>query len=318
MKRITAAIAIGFLIFIQPAHGIWFRSESVEWQTNVCDIVVVAEVVKTSEFELANEATKTNPSRQYWRSQTLRCTITKALKGRVGGSLTLRQNYYRKQNMPPTDDRPLQLGDKILIFAVEKPARGDDKVIFWVNLTKPDIVKAQHAPYNNDCKWLADGDSVLRTVQARVDLERKTEKAKQRGLILYFTAAPPEDVHWEFVRTADPEYKAELIKQLHNSIYSDDQQAAIYNLISYPGHETIKLILRFLRDRTVEQPVDPAHPPRQPAFPLRQAAYSALQFLGANPSKPDGFRADWRPRLMGTGFESRNYCPYGDWQRLED
>jgi hypothetical protein len=68
---------------------------------------------------------------------------------------------------------------------------------------------------------------------------------------------------------------------------------------------------------TLEQPPDPAHPPRQPAFPLRQAAYTALRFLGANPTKPEGFQSDWYFWSMHIGFEDRGYFPYGDWQRLE-
>jgi hypothetical protein len=210
----------------------------------------------------------------------------------------------------------------ILVFAVEKPARGDERAIFWVNLTRPDVVKSQHAPYNNDCEWLADGDSAVKAVQARIDLERKTGKTRQRGLIVEFTATRAgehyDDEYWDFVRTADPDYKPKLIKQLHDSPYQTDKEAAIYNLISYPGHDTTKVILPFLKDPNVEQPVDPAHPPRHLAFPVRQSAYAALQFLGATPAKPGGFRADWAVWLMGIGFESRTFFPYGDWKRLED
>lgn len=255
MKWTLTGLVVGLLICSPSAAcAIWLRSESVEWQSNVCDIVAIAEIVQTSEIELTDEATKTSPSRQYWRSQTVVCKITKVLKGRHGDSLNLRQNYRRLQEDPPIDDRPLRPGDKILIFAVEKPARGDEKVVFWLNLTKPDAVKAEHAAYNNDCKWLADGDKILKTVQVRIDLERKTGKTRQRGLILEFTAGPHLDLHWDFVRTADPECKAELIKRLHDSRDTGGQEAAIYNLISYPGQDTIKLILPFLKDPTLEQP----------------------------------------------------------------
>src|SRR5262249_14966941 len=157
------------------------------------------EVLKTSEIELPNEATKTSPPQEYWRSQAVVCKITKTLKGRRIDSLIFRQHYSREQRDPPIDDRPLQPGDKILLFAVEKPMHHDQKVMLWVNLTKPDVASAtSHAPYNNDCKWLAGGDAVIGAVQAEIDLERKTGRSKQRGLIVWFTATPHQGLYWDF------------------------------------------------------------------------------------------------------------------------
>jgi hypothetical protein len=317
MKWTLAGLVVGLLIGSPSAAcAVWFRSESVEWQTNVCDIVAIAEIVKTSEIELADQPTKTSPSRKYWRSQTVACKITKVLKGRHGDSLNLRQDYSRVQKDPPNDDRPLRPGDKILTFAVEKPAPWHEKVIFWVNLTKPDVVKAQHAAYNSDCKWLADSDSILKTVLARIDLARKTGKTRQRGVIVEFTAGPPDDLYLGFVRTADSDYKATLIKQLHDSRYPDDKESAIYNLVSYPGQDTINLIRPFLKDANTKEVGSSGRTVR--VFHLRLAAYAALQLLGANPAKPEGFRPG-RPIGLwwDTGFEARVYFPYGDWQRIE-
>jgi hypothetical protein len=323
MKKITAAALIGLLVFVHPAFGFWRRSESLEWWTNVSDIVAIAEVTSVDDFELPNQATKTGPSREYWDSQTITCAISQTYKGRPRKSFTFRQNYWRTQHDPATDDRPLRPKDKVLLFAVEKPVRGDKSVVFWVNLTKPDVVEAQHAAYNNDCKWLKDGVSIQRTVQARIYAEQKSGKAKHRGLIVDFTATPHLDLYWEFVRTADPECKPELIKQLHNSQYPDDQELAMYNLISYPDHETIKQILPFLRDPTKQRLNDALDSSGKPiskveVFQLRQSAYLALIFLGARPQKPEGFSPDWSSRHFATGFESRTYFPYGEWQRTAE
>ncbi|HET6327803.1 MAG TPA: hypothetical protein VFG04_24175 [Planctomycetaceae bacterium] len=323
MKRIVTTIAVGLLIFIQPAYGISFRSESLEWKVNVCDIVAVAEVTSTTEIALRDEATKSDPSLQYWRSQKLTCTISRTANGKPRDSFTFRQNYWRDQREPAFNDRPLRPKDKLLLFGVEKPLYNDTNVIFWVNLTRPDVVQSEHAAYSNKCQWLGDADTIIRTVQARIDAEKKGAKAKQRGLIVDFTAAPHLDLHWDFVRTADPECKPDLINRLHNPEYPDDQVEAMYDLISYPGHETIKLILPFLRDpRTkkiqVESDADPAGKSTLKTvevFPLRQAAYTALNFLGASPQKPLGFYPKWSFSLSTTGFENRYHFPYGEWQR---
>src|ERR1700749_4398376 len=93
MKWTLTGLILGLFICSPPAYAIWMRSESVEWQTNVCDVVAIAEIVKTSEIELTDEATKTSPSRQYFRSQTVAGKVTKVLKGRHGEFLKFCQDY---------------------------------------------------------------------------------------------------------------------------------------------------------------------------------------------------------------------------------
>ena len=324
MKWTLAGLVIGLLIGLpSAARAVWFRSESVEWQTNVCDDVAIAEVMNTSESELAKEielakdVTKDTPPREIRRTLMVACKITKLLKGRLSGSLSFRQICYLPERDPPIDDQPLRPRDEILIFAVEKPARADQKVIFWVNLTKPDVVQAQHAAYDNDCKWLAKGDAVLKAVQARIDVERKMGKTRHRGVIVDMSLLPNEECYWDFVRTADPEYKAKLIKQLHDSRWPGGQEAAIYNLISYPGQDTINLIRPFLKDASTQEVGSSGATVK--VFHLRQAAYAALSLIGANPAKPEGFQPG-RPvgLLWSAGFEDRGYFPYGDWQRIDD
>ncbi len=322
MRRIAAAIAVGFLFLVQSAYGIWFRSNSLEWWTNICDGAEVAEVTGVTEMELANEATKTAPSRLYWRSQTVTCQVSSTLKGRHRAAFTFRQDYERNQHEPATDDRPLRPKDKLLLFVVEKPRNRDSNIISWVNLTRPDVVESQHAAYNNDCKWLGNADSILKAVRSRIQRERQGAKAKRRGLIVDFTAAPHRDLCWEFIRTADPECKPGLVKQLQTSQFPDDREMAMYNLISYPDRDTIKLILPFLRDPTKKRLNEASDAAGKPistaeAFQLRQSAYFALLLLGARPQKPEGFSSEWHSWHAMTGFESLTYFPYGDWQRQE-
>jgi hypothetical protein len=324
MKWMALGIAFGLLLLSDHAYGVWFRSESLEWQTNVSDIVAIAEVTSVQEIELADQPTKTAPSRKYFRSQTITCTVSRTDKGKPRDSFSFRQDYRRDERYRVEDDRPLRPKDRLLLFAVEKPVWPDKNVIFWVNLTRPDVVKSPHAAYNNECKWLGNTDSILKTVQARIGKERQGAKTKRRGLIVEFTAAPHEELGWDFVRTADPEGKAGLISQLRDP--KGDHESAIYNLISYPGKETIGLIRPFLGDPTTSEMQDysgrdqaqkPSYKTIQ-TYPVRQAAYSALRLLGDSPHKPDGFHPSAWNWLFSVGFEHRSYFPYGDWKRLED
>jgi hypothetical protein len=317
VRKIAAAALIGFLVLIQPAFGMWMRSESLEWWTNVSDTVAIAEVTSVQEIDLPNQATKTDPSPQYFRSQTITCAVSRTDKGKPRESFTFRQDYRREKRDRTHDDQPLQPKDRLLLFAVEKPAFSDTNVVFWANLTRPDVVESPHAAYNNECKWIGNGDAIIKTVHGRIDAERRENKSKQRGLILEFTAALHEDLHWEFVRTADPECKPGLIKQLRDP--RGDKESAIYNLVSYPGKETTELIRPFLKDPTISQIEHYEGTGKTiQTFPLRQAAYSALTLLGNTPQKPEGFYPNASPWLFYVGFESRTYFHYGDWKRVED
>ncbi len=282
---------------------------------------MIVEVTRVDEIALGKEATKTDPSSEYFRSQTITCLASQVEKGKAGKSFRFRQDYRKNEAYRKSDDQPVRSADRLLLFTVEKPRRPGEKVAFWVNLTRPDVVMSPHAAYNNDCKWLGSADLILKTVRARIEKERRGAKAKQRGLIVDFTAASHE-LYWEFIRTADPECKPGLVKQLQTSQFPDERELAMYNLISYPGHDTIKLILPFLKDPTKEtisqSSDDGGKLISREFFQLRQSAYFALLLLGARPQEPEGFSTDWHSFHADTGFESRTYFPYGDWVRVAE
>jgi hypothetical protein len=210
---------------------------------------------------------------------------------------------------------------KVLLFYAREARRRKAEIFFWVNLTKPDPKLATHAAYNNDCKWLEDGKAVVALVKGRIAKENPQDRTKKRGVIIPFTAYEAGDMYWDFVRTADPEYKQTLIKQLRDG----DKESAIYNLISYPDKNTRDLIRPFLKDgSTSELQVydgkDASGSARYKTvkiYPLRQAAYAALNLLGESPEKPKGYYPDPFLWLFAVGFEHRAYFPHGDWKRVE-
>ena len=174
MKRSTPVFAIYLVcLFSQQAQALWGRSESLEWWTNIGDIVVVVDVVSTKPIEPLNE---------YWQSHEVRCTPTATLKGEKIDSFTFRQNYRKKEYRTDTHDAILRPKTKALLFLVRGARKQKIEIVFWVNLTKPDAKFSSHAPYNNDCKWLADGDSVVALVKARITRESPQERTKKRGV----------------------------------------------------------------------------------------------------------------------------------------
>ena len=95
----------------------------------------------------------------------------------------------------------------------------------------------------------------------------------------------------------------------------------IFNLISYPGEETVRLIRPFLEDKTTQEVGSYRGQKSKTVtdyYPVRQAAYLALTLLGEKYTKPpQPFYPDIRSFEFSTGFENRTYFPYGNWKRLK-
>jgi hypothetical protein len=289
---ILAILLIGFCP--RPAEAIWMRTHSIEWWVNISDTVAVAEVASAKAIDPLNEL---------WDSQQVTCIAKSTLKGGQKDSFNFRQDFRRRADAD-FDTPPLRAKDSVLIFFAEASDKRTSEVVFWVNLSKPDPKLASQAAYNNDCKLLGESVAVLTLVKNRIAKEDKTN-VKKRGLIVQFAGYETRDMYWDLVRTADPEYRQTLIKELQ----SGGSESAIYNLISYPSKETADLIRPFLRDKTVDE-----------TSPIRRSAYLALKLLGESPEKRDGFDPDvyvTRPWLFAVGFEDTAYFPYGDWKRLE-
>lgn len=303
------AVVVAFAVICAPgqhAMAIWMRSESLEWWTNISDTVAIARVGAVKDIEPLNE---------YWKSQEVLCLPVTALKGERIGQVTFRQDYAAK--LRETDDAIVRPQNDLLLFCVRTDDRQETEIVFWVNLTKPDAKLSGHAAYNNDCRWLDDRTSILHLIKERIAKENPVERKKQRGLIVEFTADEPRDMYWDFVRTADPAYKTVLVKQLRDGD-ANDKESAIYNLISYPGKDTLDLIRPFLRDTTRSELQRSDGSKTVVIYPVRQAAYSALRLLGESVEKPGGYYSDPSLWLFKVGFESEVYFPYGDWKRHED
>ena len=180
--------------------------------------------------------------------------------------------------------------------------------------------RTQHAAYDNDCKYLGDAETVLALVKKRLAKEEAGSKKKERPLVLGFADQEKDDVdmmRWEFVRTAEPEFKKVLIADLKKGEVWE-RERTIYNLVSYPGKETVDLIKPFLTDNETDKTEIGRDRTKVTIYPLRQMAYYALQLLGEPVAKPQGYVPEARAWLMDCGFESRDYFPYGDWKQLDN
>jgi hypothetical protein len=238
--------------------------------------------------------------------------------------MAFRQKYLKDSKLWGSDNlggqRRLQVGDKILLFCARREPTKELDVGFWINLSKPDARRTNHAAYDNECKWLGDSESILTLVKKRISKENPAERSKKRGVIVGFTdrlERPDEDYFgWEFVRTADPEYKQVLLNDLGHGDWFQKERA-IYNLISYPGKDTVDLIKPFLKDPMTTDLFLSQKRGSTTLYELRQTAYYALTLLGQSLEKPEGFVEDYAPSAFRIGFEDRVYFPFSDWRRIE-
>jgi len=167
------------------------------------------------------------------------------------------------------------------------------------------------------------GTTYVDPVKAWLAKNNQLKDRKKRGLIVAFTDYERWEMHWEFVRTADAEYKPLLLEALRGD--KSDKEWAIYNLVSYPGKETADLIRPFLKDPATSQMETLDGKDRDgkaiyktvKIYPVRQAAYAALKLLGEGPAQPEGFYHDPFLWHFDVGFEHRAYFPHGDWKRFE-
>jgi len=134
-----------------------------------------------------------------------------------------------------------------------------------------------------------------------------------------------------FVKSAAPEYKAAIVRQLERgetdwSYYGlgPRTERAIYDLISYPGRETVDLIKPHLKDERweyreetvlIEDGKEPPPRRRYKLYPVRQTAYLALKLLGEEVEQPAGYVQGLLPAPFFEGFEYLGIFPSEDWTR---
>jgi hypothetical protein len=282
---------------------------------------------------------KTDFKNKSWEAQNISCRRVETFKGDCPDSIVLRHTYRRgKEQVWAPKERILFF--KLKELEIQGVLRHARNAAFWVNVTNPDPNSWYHAPYNNDHEFLRDEEAILSLVKSRIQRREGTVSSRRRGLIipLHWYADPNETVigYSDLVRTADPEYKQVLITQLKKGEFT---AGAIYNLISYPGQETVGLIRPYLSDNTkgtarIENKtiksrladtlkklgIKLSHRTEYKTvtyYPVRQAAYLALVLLGEKVEKPQPYYDNLRPWLFKVGFENETYFAYGDWRRLD-
>lgn len=188
------------------------------------------------------DTTPIAPASSCWDKQQVMCEVIEILKGTLTNSVTFQQGYPKRgkpnEGCPQgLQDTKILNSDHVLVFIAKRLDAVDGEVAFWTNLSRPEIGPwGRNVAYNNDCKRLTDEKSILGAVRARIARE-KTVGSKRRGVIVDFSAFE-HDLHWDFIRTADPECKQQFVKSLGSS-YADSRAASIFNLVSYPGAETL-------------------------------------------------------------------------------
>jgi hypothetical protein len=289
------------------------QSKSIEWHTSVSDTVVLAKVTRVTESPSAQEGCR---FLQHAELQPL-----KSFRGRRSRALAIPQYYDDKDRSSSFSVALLAPGDEILAFCAHHPVKRKRVLHFWINLTAPDGPLSSHGANTNDSVWLSDSGAILAAVTDRIAREKTTGRGK-RGIITWFMPGMAREIGWDLMRTAEPQFKPEVIRALHDG----DTESALGNLISYPGRETEELIRPFLQDpRTMEwhTTVHPRHPPlrmlhrKRKIYPYRQLAWIALKLLGKRVAQPAGCDFTYWPFPLHGGFEDEGAFPYGNWKRID-
>ncbi len=307
--RICSIAFVVLLLSTTPAHAISFRSSSVEWQTDLADILVICRVQAKKSIEPLNE---------YRDSQEVTCHFVEAVKGEWSKPISFRQDYPSQKHPDTGVTQRINKGQRILLFLSVSKRRVAVETLDWINLSSPVRKRGPTAAaYDNDSKLLTNELSILKVVRRHA--VRKLER--KRGLIVEFPFFPPEDArgyYHDFVTTAEPEFKQQFIDQLQSK-YHGDRCSAIFNLVSYPSDATRRLIRPFLSDSATATVGNYGGEGRDITYyPVRQAAYVALALLNDNPPLPKPYFEKIMPPMFGTGFENEVHFPEGNWKRLKD
>lgn len=293
-----------------PARALWSRSESVEWWTSISSSIHVARVDKI---------TPALNTRDGVAVENVELTVLDSLRGEPSSALSIHQSVSATKtgSQQPDAERKLKVGDRVLVFvATERDAKLPG-IINWINLTAPDGSIHPRAAYDNEGKHLNTEAKVLERVRARVKQEGN-KPPMRRGVIVPMPGHDGDFV-WELTRTADPEYKEVLLRQLKQTEFPDEKCAVLYNLASYPGPDVVKLIRSYLSDPTVsevQRTID-GKTAVERVYPVRTVTYWCLKVMGETPEKPPGFDPLVRSWQFDVGFESTVYFPVGDWVRLK-
>lgn len=278
---------------VESLRPISLRSYSVEWWTELSVGCGVYSVKSVDPIEgLTSE----------WGAQNVTASRLESMKGRPAETLTFRHNFPKKPR--PDGDVPLSPGNRMLLFVCKRAENGIEEVGSSINLSVPFCER------NNACEVLKTEEALLRVVKSRAD----SPLSGKRGVIVPYAPVgdPPPAIHWDFVRTADPELKQGFLKDLTSeSVWS--RAEAAFNLVSYPGPETIERLKPLLSDSG-----ENAQPEIPKNYSARAAAYRALTLLGEHPKKPEHYDEDGVGIPFGWGFESAAHFPYGNWKRLSD
>lgn len=286
--RVFPVALLLVLLSCRTAPALWIRSESVEWKTDTADIIVIGVVTTTKKIKPLNEL---------WDSQMVSFKVVEAVKGRLKHPPDFRQDFG-KADERNTDPDQFRKGDRLLLFLSRKRAAGNatDRQKLTVtdkfNLTRKN---SEFLAYTNERAEVADTVKLLELVRKR----QKKGQASRRGLIL---TLPFHDIMHYLVITAEPKYKPGFVKQLRSE-FPDDQADAIFNLASYPGEETERLLRPHLQSKHEG---------------VKKAAHIAMCLIKNDSKLPTSLHGGSLSFSFGTGFENDTYFPHGNLRRWAD
>jgi hypothetical protein len=303
MKKCILGVAAAVLFFTVPviAHAEIVSTDSVEWMTVDCELVVkgkVAGVVKSP-----------GEGDQVYEDVTV--SISEVLKSDYKGTTVAFRWMTYKGKKHKTASNWQKSKHEMLFFLIKgdpKKEKGSYKDRWTLRTSRTAVIDLDNpgkSAITADFKKLEESKDVLKAVRARVALIKQSDpKLKkhevgrepsvfgpQKGFVRL--DVPAFSQAWEAVYAdsacyliVPPDYQYKVLAmQLCKSKDIDDRVSGTQMLCNYPDKEVIELLKAYLNDTTMTKYGD-GEKVVKIVYCVRKAAYESLLTLGEKVQKP--------------------------------
>ena len=292
-RTLTLLLAGCFLVGPSSATAEIAVDHSLEWLVDSSTSLGIY----TADY--VNEVT----SGEHFSKSRLLCSLQEKLKGNPPKTFQFVYHHVFYES----DPAPPEIGDEFLLFFEgEKPRL--DHPRYSIHLNHPCVTGWNAVVYTADCRVLSSRDEIMGVVRERVALGRNVDCSDQ-NCCQSLTYGPSENCL--FIPFIDQPYVPKIVAQKRMLIVPTDERTrhflvkvakteeygcmdrgeCTFALSWFPGPETEELLKSLLDDPNSFSLTREGSTNR--IFAVRQAAYQALQEIGFDVPKPEGYVEDY-------------------------
>ncbi len=289
-----SAIVLAVVASAERARAEVFYYESIEWLTDV---------VESIGRYRAETVSKVVEEDEHWQRRKYRvdAVLVEALKGVPPERVSF--DVHRSVMKSIDEATPDVTAGTEFVRLLVPSAKNENRRVRGLICLRPSIWPG---PLTKHFDRLETRESILATIRARLDFNRKSDRAMppvgfdplgqraRQGRGYLFLEPPPDKkttTPYRLVVPADPDVKEFVLERLRSSTLRQ-QATAARRLAAFPGEETVRVLKELLDHpestdwRVFERGADKARVIR--VYPVRYAAYCALHQLGVEIEPPEG------------------------------